>query len=250
MSDLKNIESAVTNATHLVRASWQQHVMGAALLPGVKEVTVNINLRRIYSDSIVFGDKLNMPGSGRFSGNIVATRRIAFDLEFGKGPWDMKPMLLGGKNVRISRGVRYNTVPFRHRTPGAATRDQHFSGVMPKDIYKRAKALTVGQRLYGTGKDYPAKSNATTGYQHKSNFYEGMKRHVGPDQKSHFSTMRRVSDNSDPDSWIHPGYEPHNIASGVANYCRPIVEEMIRDAAIADMVNVSSLSAGIHIEVK
>ena len=248
MSDLKNIEGAVGDATRFVHATWQQAYMGT--IPSIPPVKTNVNNRREAADSLVIGTQLNIPDAGRFMGSVVATKQIAKDLESGKAPWDMKPMLLGGPNVKTTKdGTRFNTIPFRHRTSGGATKDQHFSGVMPRDILKKVRRLKPGQKLTGTGKAHPPKINPTTGYKHKSGIYEGMKRVEGKGGQGKYITMRRVSDNSPDGAWWHPGYEAHNLVGQVIDYCRPGVEKTIQDAAMMDIVNIEQVSVGLHIKV-
>lgn len=96
MNDLQNIEKALALASRYVQGTWQQVVMGALPLPGVSEIRANVNLRKMYADSIVLGEQVNIPEAGFCRALVVALKKIAADLEFGRGPWDMKPMLLNG----------------------------------------------------------------------------------------------------------------------------------------------------------
>ena len=252
MSELKNIERTVALAVDFVKATWQGHVMGKPVIPGVKEIKHNINTLDKYAESIVVGKQISLPSSGRFEGYVLATDQVAVDIENGKGAWDMKPMLLGGPNVKTSKsGSKFNTIPFRHRTPGGATKGHHFSGILPKDIMKQAIGLKRGQRLAGTELKHPPRANKTTGQAHRSGLYEGLSRSKKATATTgQYVTFRRVSDNSPEGSWWNPGYEAHNIAEGVSNYCKPTVEKMIMDAAVMDIVDLKQVSVGLHIEVK
>lgn len=254
MSDLKNLEQAVRSACRLIQATWQQTVMGAQQVPGVPEVRANVNLRKLYADSIALGEQLNVPTSGLFRGQVVATAKIARDLEYGKGPWDMKPMLLNGPKSRISKnGVRYNIIPFRHATAG--TKNTAVGRPMPKDIYAEARKLKAsvregnriawGGKLTGTEGRYAPGKNPTTGYQHKSGRFEGMVRiekEYARATQSQYLTFRRVSTNSDPQSWWHPGYKAHHIAQGVARHCQPAVAQMVEAAVHADLIGIFDVS--------
>ncbi|MCK5616667.1 hypothetical protein KAR91_83170 [Candidatus Pacearchaeota archaeon] len=253
MSELKNIERTVALAADFVRATWQQHVMGAALIPGVREIKHNINLREKYAYSIVDAlTRVNLPRLGRFERNIIALSQIALDIENGKASWDMKPMLLGGPNVKISKsGSKFNTVPFRYGTPKKDTANQRFAGILPKDIMKQAKKLKRGKRLTGTELKHPPRANKTTGQAHRSGLYEGLSRvKKATATTGKYMTLRRVSDNSPEGSWVHPGYEAHNIVEGVGTYCGPFVEKMIMDAAVMDIVDLKQVSVGMHIGVR
>jgi hypothetical protein len=254
MSDLRHLQAAADDAARFVQATWQQVVMGAMSVPGVDELQVNVGLRRAYAESIVLAERLNIPQAGQLRRKIIATHNAAMDLEQGKGAWDMKPGLLNGPKARVTKkGKKFNIIPFRHRTTSGATGNQHFSGVMPKDIHQAAKMLKQGQRLTGTERKYPAlnkvftKPDGTIGrYHHKSGIYEGMKKSGGKGQGS-YQTFRIVSEDSDPNSWWHPGFSAHHVARGVGDFCRPTIENRLRQAAEKDLVDLPSLSIGMNI---
>lgn len=277
MSQLPHLRAGIAEASRFVQGTWQQAVMGAIPLPGVPEIRANIALRQLYANSIVIGDQLAIPEAGFLRRNIIATKQIAIDLEYGKGPWDMKPMLLGGPKARVGKNGRYNIIPFRHGTSARHGQNANFK-TMPKDVHGQAKALRPsfammvptrvrlpggkietsmqpkglkwGDRLRGTEAAHPARHNPTTGYQHKSGIYEGMyrirKRYERATQ-SKYMTFRIVSDKSDPKSWWHPGYKPHHIVRGVSEYCQPGVEAIIREAAVKDMISPLNTTIGLRV---
>lgn len=248
MAQTSNIEAAVLQAAGFVQATWQQAVMGSQTLPGQKEMMNNIQLRRIYADSIHTTRMIR--GASGYSTTVVATAKIAQQIEKGCPPFDMKPALLGGPKARIGKNGRYNIIPFRHGSSDKYAPDSNFKP-MPKDIYSQARQLKAtvkqqnamkwGGKLTGTEAKYKPGSNPTTGYQHKAGKYEGMVRvekTYAKATQSKYLTFRVVSDKSDPNSWYHPGYQPHNIASAVTNFCRKPVEEMIKEAAMKDLTTV------------
>ncbi|BET57905.1 hypothetical protein [Geobacter sp. 60473] len=254
MNEQKNLEKAVTAACRLILATWQKTVMGSQQIPGVPEIRANINLRQLYADSIALGEQLSNPNSGLFRRSVVTTKQIARDLEYGKGPWDMKPMLLGGPKAKTGKnGSRYNTIPFRHGTSPKHAPNSNFKP-MPKDIYAEARKLKAsvrdgnrivwGGKLTGTEDRYTPGKNPTTGYQHKSGRFEGMVRIEKEYERatqSKYLTFRRVSSNSDPQAWVHPGYKAHHIARGVATHCEPAVRAIIEAAALQELkVTLSS----------
>jgi len=247
MADLPHIRAAVADAAKYVQDTWQKVVVGTLQVPGAISPKINYGLRTLYAASIIT-DKM-MLGGGNTSQRVATIKQIAVDLENGKGPWDMKPMLLGGKKSKISKnGVRYNIIPFRHGTSANYAPNSNFN-TMPKDIYRQARELKAsvkqngkmawGGRLTGTEKQYGPGKNPTTGQPHVNGKYEGMVK-ISKDYaavtQSKYLTFRVVTDNSPAGSWWHPGYEPHHIAAGVAKYCRPGIEELIREAALADLV--------------
>ncbi len=258
---LPNLEKAMDDAAVFVQATWQQAVMGSTKIPGLKELTSNIALRQKYADSIVLGSKLG--GGSALARQILATAQIAVDLEYGKGPWDMKPMLLGGKKVKIGKnGARYVTIPFRHGAAGGNA-NSHFKS-MPQDVYAAAKLLKNGQTLGANVlKNHAAKThtiakNMKTGqqlaqpinYQHTASIYAGMKKveqKYGKVTQAKYMTFRRVSENSDSQAWWHPGYPAQYITKAVADFCRPLIEKKLLYAARLDLTSIEDISVGMRV---
>lgn len=156
-------------------------------------------------------------------------------LETGLAPYDMKPGLLKGRNAKVGKdGTRYNTVPFRHGTPGSVghagtpmgsaerkggmSRSQ--AELLGKQIHKAAQRLSAttsspkgatqwGQRLAArTGGAKKLKSHHTT------DIYAGMVRQektYAQATQNQYKTFRRVSERSDPVKWLHPGIEANRF---------------------------------------
>lgn len=255
MGNTPHIEAAVALAAAFIRDTWQQTVMGALQVPGAREPKVNIGLRKLYTDSITVGNQVVNQGS--IIQRIHAAAQIAKDLEDGKGPWDMKPMLLNGPKARVTRkGTRYNIIPFRHGTSANYSPNSN-APPMPKGVYQKARELKASVRQGNAmkwGGRLPANEkpgqNLTTGYQHKHDMHEGMVRiekTYESASQSKYLTFRRVSSKSDPRSWWHPGYQAHHLAQGVFDYCRPVVNDMVREAALNDLMDLGSLSIGMRI---
>lgn len=131
--------------------------------------------------------------------NMLERGFPAYDMKTGFGKSPKRTPLRDGSGW-------YMTIPMRHRTPSS-------TGVaggtpMPEDVYAQARVLKAGTRLKDTETNYPPKQS-WTGYQHKSGLYEGMQRDMkqyGKTRQSKYTTFRRVSSNSDPQSWMHPGF--------------------------------------------
>ena len=92
-----------------------------------------------------------------------------------------------------------------------------YGSPMPKDVYGVAKQLNNGEHL-----SYPGVGDVSwKGYQRKHKKYDGLTRIIKSYQKtnqSQYITFRRVSDNSDPNSWWHPGFSGVKIAQGLMPY--------------------------------
>jgi hypothetical protein len=187
-----------------------------------------------------------MAGSSGASISVFTLKKIAEELENGKGKWDMKPALLNGPKAKMGKKGKYNIIPFRHGTSNEHAPNNNFK-TMPQEIYRQARQLKASVRS-GSGMAWggrlpatsAAASNPTTGYQHKSDVHKGMvrieKKYKSATQNK-YMTFRVVSSNSDPASWWHPGYEAHHIARGVGEYCKPAVEQMLHAAAQQDLVD-------------
>jgi len=171
-----------------------------------------------------------------YTGILTLKGRWPNMLESGFPAYDMKKGFKSGARVKQKKdGGWYQTIPFRHRTPnssGVAAGGQ----AMPQDIYAQARLLrgqTPGQkrdRLRGTEVDHAPKTS-WTGYQHRSGIYEGMvknrKLYNSKIQSSYF-TFRRVSDKSDPLSWMHPGFSGLKAIAEVEQYARNTFERVLQ----------------------
>ena len=256
MNELRHLQKAMDDATNFLITTWSSVVFGAAKIPRVPDLKINVQLRKAYADSIREIDRVNLPSSGRFQRRVVATHKAATDLEHGSPAWDMKPGLLKGPKSRVNKkGQRYNVIPFRHGTSAKYSPNSLFRP-MPMDIHQAAKKLKDGERLTGTTARRPAlvhrfvkENGEVTDYQHKSGRYENMVKNVEEGQEK-YTTFRVVSENSDPNSWWHPGFEAHDIAQGVSDFCKPIIEDSIKHAAEMDLVDIPDLSVAFDVRLK
>lgn len=137
-------------------------------------------------------------------------------LEEGTPSWDEKEAFARSPKRKQSLGGGwYLTVPFRHSASEDAV--GNFASKLPKVIKDIAKAkgspLTVKDlpeqyRVKGVRKEFTEKGKVIPQYQHKAPQYQGLTRIEASsgEEKSRgkYMTFRRVSSNSDPDSWIHP----------------------------------------------
>lgn len=171
---------------------------------------------------------------------IQLTGKLPNMIEDGVGAYDMKPAMLNSTKAKISKkGVRYIIIPFRHATSNALGEDAAFSNVMPPEIAAIARRLRPMRTIIGNtisrpeslGSDSipkrfqipntrPAVSNLDnkktfSAYEHKSSIYEGMIREQKTYERAtqgQYVTFRRISENSDANSWINRGIMAHNFA--------------------------------------
>lgn len=144
---------------------------------------------------------------------------LPLSIEEGHEPWDEKPFLLGSlKAKRTKDGKPFLTVPFRHATPQAIAEAGIFSSIMPQDVYQLAKnspmplkrsQLPESQQIPGVRKEINVPGLKVPEYIHKAAKYEGLVRVEASssenENRGQYMTFRRVSDNSDPNSWFNGG---------------------------------------------
>ena len=152
--------------------------------------------------------------------------QLAVDLEEGKNPFDQKEgFSKSSKAKRKVGGGWYITIPYRHATSEAVAESSVFSDKMPKVVEMLAKKkkeplkksdlpdpfnkTKTRERIDKSGTSFGA-------YEHKHPIHEGLGR-KGSANHGHYMTFRRVSDNSDPMSWVHPGFAAKDLMEKAFN---------------------------------
>lgn len=192
--------------------------------------------RNLHSSRDEYVRGIQVIDQGRFKGAVVLTGFFPVALETGISAYDMKEGLLKGKNAKVSKsGTRYNTVPFRFSTPGALGESAIFSSKLPEEVYRAIMDKPFVRKVQGGGiatqglkvDEIPVKFRAAITrpapvrqplpirfkeYTHKSSIYKGVSRVNDPvTGQNRYTSFRRVSDNSDPNSWVHPGFDAKNL---------------------------------------
>lgn len=164
-------------------------------------------------------------------------------IENGCGPFDMKPGLLRSPKAKKSKkGGRYITVPLYMKTSGARGASPP---VMPASIYKSAKQLGFGQSLslsktyegYGMRTRLSADIKRWGHYTWKTSPFQGItkvRRYPGlvplglpRELLASYMTFRRVSNKSDPASWIHPGFRSRRFIERTAEKINDILPRIL-----------------------
>jgi hypothetical protein len=192
------------------------------------------NSREEYIHSLVVAD------DGPMTGKIILKGQFPNAIEQGMSPFDMKPGFEGSPKVHMKidgKGGWYLTVPFRHAVPGSLGESSAFSAVMPAGVYAVAKKLKPSTTNLRGGTNWGASvkdvnlpkelaqptsrapvkigNQVFEEYKHKSSIYAGMvkmEKFYAKGAGSSYASFRRVSDKSDPDSWIHRGITAHGFA--------------------------------------
>lgn len=154
-------------------------------------------------------------------------------LEEGHPPFDMKKGLLKGPHAKKDKkGRPYNIVPIPVKSFGSIGGTPP---VMPRPIYRMASQLKFGENLtlprryqnYAIRTRFSPDIRKWDHYTWKSSPFQNvtriakfsgdpMSRYIatgGPraTRRPGYVSFRMVSRNSDPNSWIHPGFRRHDI---------------------------------------
>lgn len=241
--------AALQDAMNVVQRTWIEYASGALVTYSGGTFRINRvtgEYVRSISEGLRFIEDL--------TGEVSTTSPHGEIIEKGQRPHDMKPGLLASPRAKRNKdGSRYITVGFRHGTPGTVGLPP-----MPVNVYSQAKNLAYSRRngaLSGSSKAYTwggrynengvprdaqtgmrthTKPHPGAGYQHKAGIYQGMVRMGGPNQ-SQYMTFRRVSDNSDPRSWQHPGTPPRPVRDAVVENTREEILGLIRQGFEMDL---------------
>lgn len=210
----------IKELTGLFAREWQTQAS--------KELTSS---RKDFINSIIVGEE------GRFRGFVMLVGQVPNMIEDGAEPFDMKIGFLKSDKKKMGSSGPYLTIPRRFATPGALGESSVFSEVLPEEIYaivkdRKSGTSTLGGAISrGAGLKLPdipeqfrvpevrqkivTKSRIWEAYQNKASKYEGLQRvqktYESATQGQYIS-FRRVSNNSDPDAWIHPGIAAHKFA--------------------------------------
>jgi len=237
--ELPYTKEAVRAATvDLVQRTWIEYASGVT-------VTYSGGTFRI---NVVSGEYVRSIQNGvRFledlTGEVFTTSPHGEYIEDGQPARDMKPKLLASPKAKTSKdGSKYITVPFRHGVPGSVGLP-----AMPKHIYEQAsrlgysrrngflKALITGRKYEWNGrlKELPEGQRSHIAphpggkYTWKSGQFAGMVR-MGNKGHTQYLTFRRLSEKSDPASWMHPGVPARRVRDAVVENTREEVLQLIR----------------------
>lgn len=210
----------VKELTGLFAREWQ-----------VQASKVLTSSRKEFINSIVVGEE------GRFRGYVMLVGQVPNMIEDGAEPFDMKIGFLQSPKVHQGKKGPYLTIPRRFATPGALGESSVFSEVLPEEIYaivrnKESARSTLGGsvnkgaglkldeipaqfQIPKTRERIVAKSRIWEAYQNKHSAYEGLQRVEKTYENTtqgNYVSFRRVSSETDPDAWIHPGMTPGHFA--------------------------------------
>lgn len=242
----KMIDDAVKSVTYEVYRNWYNEAAQS-----LKQT------RNRYLSNLIVVDEGLMKGAVvlRYDDPLVKM------LEEGADPRDMKQAFENSaKAKRKANGGWYLTIPLRYGASTSLGESEVFSGILPQEVYEKAKDLKtnipLGGGLRSRGltldeipqqfqqptmrKEIPATptSRLFKQYVAKTSKYEGLVKikDSSTNQTRGYMSFRRVSDKSDPDSWIHPGIEEGNFAQKGLQATEQFISDIV-DAQINNFLN-------------
>lgn len=173
---------------------------------------------------------LQIVRDSQFTYSIKLNGMIPNMLEQGTPPFDMKIGFALSSKVKYTGHGWYLTIPLLFRTTAAKSNSGYPGTIMPRTIYNLIRAEKV-RKVVGNNEisilpaskvpeRYAPKpksvinllNNKAEQYIPKNSIFAGMVRTKDVSTgKSGYNTFRRVSNNSDPNSWIHPGINAYNF---------------------------------------
>jgi hypothetical protein len=216
-------------------------------LDQVRQLVVKAYVSEVYSETINLAfEKLSTARNEYISAlKIVKVDDYTYDLELsgsalalmiesGASGFDMKTgFSKSPKRINTKTGW-YLTIPMMFRPTGANVKSGAPGQILPRKIYdlirnSPSSVKDTGDAIVSTlsNKDIPDRyqpgqltslNKAVDAYIPKSSIYAGLNR--TQDKESGgvtYNTFRRVSNNSDPKSWLHPGITAYNLMDRAVN---------------------------------
>lgn len=229
-----------------------------------------------YARSLVEGVKYPFQNDP-FHARIEPKGKIAYYLEKGVQPFDLKKMLQTSNKVRISKdGKKYLVIPFRHGTPGSKTlppmpeevykearnlKESAITGTFREGIVKQAKSYEEAEMLRQNNPDRVRRNIYAWGEKIEGlgGIYEGMYRfQKNPTinrmnfDMGKFTGLTNTTGNvinsshymtfrvmiEDGGGWMHPGIKPMGILKETVAQIETPILRMMADAAKMDLQEV------------
>lgn len=163
---------------------------------------------------------------------------MAMKQEEGSPPFDMKEGFARSDKKHQGTKGWYIHIPFRWATTEALGESMIFSNKMPKPIQDLVKSQREALKISQIPKEFRGIGvNKTSGYVHKNNIYEALKRYESgsgsTEKRGQYMSFRTASENGDPGSWVHPGFKALNL---IDNTMSSFPLDEIVDKAVDDFL--------------
>lgn len=244
-------------------------------LDQVRQLTVKAYVTEVYDETVNLAiDKLNSARNEYVSALRInkvndytyelildGKNALANMVENGASSFDMKiGFSKSPKKKPTKSGGWYLTIPMLFRTPSANPRSGVPGALLPRKIYDlirnspSTKRETEDETIstlsnsaipnrYQPGQ-LASLNRAADAYIPKSSIYAGLVRTQDKETgQSNYNTFRRVSDKSDPKSWIHPGIPAYNLMDQAMTN----VDQLdIAETALAKFFPTSTIKITLH----
>lgn len=222
-----------------IRNVWASCYNGGSL-PGMSKAIGNTGEKAFLG---LQGDVVEVIGGGIFTGiplqAIITMMQVGIEeaerIQDGYSPFDMKPGFLKSPKAKSGKKGKYFIIPFRHMTPKTSGK---LGRPMLTSVHQAVKGGESFEDQTGTKED-PSDFGLVNsrGYEWQNGALAGMTNIKDPGKRhSTFQTFRVISENSDPNSWWHPGVDSNDVVGSVVDYVQPYVEEGVRRAAKAEVI--------------
>jgi len=221
----QNIESVGTETQRTI----QTLVDGIAYQAFDKAIQLaNQNLRSTRADYI---GALNFKKLDNNIYIITLEGKHANAVEDGYDSFDQKPGLLNGPNAKITeKGTKFNTIPYGFKPQSKVSMSPKMTNMRDAvNVLIKERGLNKIIKQNGKPRQGVVARIKNTGIKDLEGLVKIQKQYQRTVQST-YMTFRRVSSNSDPSKWIHPGFKGAHIF--------PMVEAFIErelDRAFAQM---------------
>jgi hypothetical protein len=210
---------------------------------------VKIARQNLHSTAKNYIAGLSIPSKKKGEISVVLRGKFPNMIEEGSGPFDMKKGFLRSPKAKMGKKGKYITIPLSLKSSGSKGASPP---VMPAPIYNQAMRLSFGQSMklpkkyqgYGLRSQLSKDLKKWGAYTWKTSPFQGItkfQRYPGlvplglPREKlAIYKTFRRVSEKSDKNSWIHPGFRRRNFVEQVSNKMKDIFPKLLDKAVEAD----------------
>lgn len=159
-------------------------------------------------------------GKDGLSGSVVLSGNFPVRLEKGSGPYDLKPLFSQSSKVKFSKsGGWYMDIPMRQGTPNSTVQ----SATLTNKVYNQAKKLPA----WGVLRTNEGSTQSWTGYNYYAATYDYLTKIPQASGKNAYFIWRRVSANSDPMAWWHPGFDGVHLADKITPVATSILESTV-----------------------
>lgn len=208
------VDSVIKDLTASLYREWEQQA-----IQGLHQT------RERYMNNLFVVDE------GRMEGSVVLDYTkdpIIRFIEEGASAYDLKDGFSKSSKKKAKKdGGWFLTIPFRQAGSEAVAESSVFSNKMPKEIHDivKSKPLEIdimggGKRSIGLKIDEIPKKFKTEIPESKAfkSIYQGIVKVQDPQTKQNvYMSFRRVSDNSEDGSWIHPGFDRGDFGEKALN---------------------------------